>query len=196
MKVANAGATQLTTDFRDWAAGQFGTQPQSPVFLLDIQGSRELKIGTSFANPVNAQFGRAFIVHLYRSGKVKNGLDVLRASSPLRFGTVLVIVAYAAQKNEWQALIDDLSAAEAPKALIDVRTIDESPSMEADIVIANLGRTSGEGFLSRPERIIVMATRARYAFFIFGSQGALRRGSHSGLPNRPQVQHLLAGKQA
>lgn len=111
MNIPNAGATPLTTEFRDWAAKQFGTKTRAPVYQLGIDGSSEIKIGTSFANPVNALFGREFIGHLYRSAKIKNGLDVLRRQTPVRFGTVLVIVAYAAQKNEWQSLVAEMSPA-------------------------------------------------------------------------------------
>lgn len=54
-----------------------------------------------------------------------------------------------------------LPEAELPRGLVSVRTIDDSPSHQAEVVICDLVRTEKPGFLIEDERLAVMTTRAR-----------------------------------
>ncbi|KAK7408344.1 hypothetical protein QQX98_009492 [Neonectria punicea] len=99
-------------------------------------------------------------------GKPRNASDFLHNKKPYGFGTTLITVGYSAQKTEWEGRIRELSPAEAPLGLIEVRAIDDSPSHKADLVLVDLTRTDKHGFLDAEERLAVMSTRARLAMVI------------------------------
>ncbi|KAH6990662.1 hypothetical protein BKA56DRAFT_667211 [Ilyonectria sp. MPI-CAGE-AT-0026] len=61
---------------------------------------------------------------------------------------------------------------------IGVRTIDDSPSHEADIVTCDLTRTDKAGFFNDKERLTVMATRARVAFIVIRTKKCTRSHTH------------------
>ncbi|KAL6413750.1 uncharacterized protein AUP68_03277 [Ilyonectria robusta] len=54
-----------------------------------------------------------------------------------------------------------MTSAEIPDGLVEIRTIDDSPSHEGDIVIVDLARTSKPGFITVTERMAVMATQTK-----------------------------------
>lgn len=55
---------------------------------------------------------------------------------------------YTLQMNEYELRPQEMTSAEIPQGLVEIRTIDDSPSHEADIVIVDLVRTSKPGFFS------------------------------------------------
>ena len=173
MKIINKTITKMTQDMIEWI--QKITMNQSihtQTLFIGIPESFEYKEGVSFANAVNAHFIRDFIVYLYREAPILNTVDFLRRQNGedirRRKGTVLVVVPYIAQKHKVQEALSSLSPFEVPRDLIEVRTIDTSPSHEADVVIADLTRTRNLNFGDQDGRLTVMMTRARLACFIVG----------------------------
>ncbi|KAM0295485.1 hypothetical protein ACHAO9_000566 [Fusarium lateritium] len=71
-------------------------------------------------------------------------------------------------KNYYDLLLSDLTEAEIPKSLVEVRTIDDSPSHEADIVIVDWVRTGKKGFIDNPNRMCVALSRARVGTIMTG----------------------------
>lgn len=157
MLVFNKAPSSLTMSMRKWLAAVSGVQkPTSAVYVFDVDESTEIGVGTSFANLVNALFGRELVAHIYRKSPIRNAVGFATGRQPVRFGSLLVIVGYSAQKNEWEGRLRELSPAGVPLHRVKVRTIDDSPSHEADIVICDLTRTDKAGFLDDKERLTVV----------------------------------------
>ncbi|QGI64594.1 hypothetical protein CEK26_008548 [Fusarium fujikuroi] len=87
----------------------------------------ETVCGTSYYNEGYANFVIQLIIQFYRQ------------PNPIHVASVLILTAYASQKNKYQYLLNEVTAAELPKSLVDVRTIiDDSFSPEADQVFIDL----------------------------------------------------------
>ncbi|KAK0756997.1 hypothetical protein N5P37_010522 [Trichoderma harzianum] len=69
--------------------------------------------------------------------------------------------------------IAELPEAKVPRGLVSVRTIDDSPSHQAESVICNLVPNSGPGFLIEHQRLAVMTTRAQGLTILVGQQDIL-----------------------
>lgn len=141
---------------------------------VNIPYASQHEVGTSFANPIDALFIREFLVYMYRHAPIVNAGDFLQNISPPRVGTVLTITGYSAQNNELQGCLRELTAAEVLLDKISVRTIDDSPSHEADVVIIGLVRSDQGGFLNHQIRLAVMMTRSRLATIIIGRKKVSR----------------------
>ncbi|KAF4992294.1 hypothetical protein FGRMN_7261 [Fusarium graminum] len=87
----------------------------------------EIEFDTSFSNQGNAHFVIPFVFLMFKDG------TILDARGPSRRDSVLIITPYSVQKNYYDLLLDELTVAEVPKSLVEVRTVDEAPSHEADI---------------------------------------------------------------
>ncbi|KAL6411469.1 MFS monocarboxylate transporter [Ilyonectria robusta] len=168
MVVANQSDSKASLEMRRWLCDKFDRKAKGSTFVCEVGDAAEVPVGTSFANPINALFGRELIAMIYREAPLYNARDVKARVNPPRFGSTLVIVGYSAQKNEWEGLMSELSPAEVPLDRVEVRTIDDSPGHEADLVICDLTRTDKAGFLHERERLAVLSTRARVAMVILG----------------------------
>ncbi|SPJ73722.1 uncharacterized protein FTOL_03452 [Fusarium torulosum] len=62
----------------------------------------------------------------------------------------------------------NLTEAEVPKSLVEVRIVDGSPSHEADIVVVDWVRTNKKGFIDNPKRMCVALSRARIGTIMVG----------------------------
>ncbi|KAG5817567.1 hypothetical protein H9Q74_005521 [Fusarium xylarioides] len=167
MIIVHRQATEATKSFSDWAKTTFGAR--SNTFMLRTRGANETPVGFSFNNRFNANFVIQTIIQLYRDGKILNADDIQNSAFPVRRGSVLIITSYKAQKNMYQGLLEQVNEAEMPKELVDVRTIDESPSFEADVVFACLVRTGKRiGHINDDKRLNVCMSRAKVGAAIFG----------------------------
>ncbi|KAL6413745.1 MFS monocarboxylate transporter [Ilyonectria robusta] len=102
MQVFNKAPSSLTMSMRKWLAAVSGVQkPTSAVYVFDVDESTEIGVGTSFANPVNALFGRELVAHIYRNSPIRKVVCFATGRQPVRFGSLLLIVGYSAQNNEW-----------------------------------------------------------------------------------------------
>ncbi|KAF5615140.1 hypothetical protein F52700_13529 [Fusarium sp. NRRL 52700] len=163
MTVVNHNHTPATRILTDWVAKEFaGFHTKSSTIMIRPDHFCEQARGTSFYNEGYGNFTMQLIIQLYRQANHVQVRDESRRAS------VLIIAAYQSQMHDYEFLLDQITSAELPKSLIEVRTIDDSLSHEADYVFADLSRTEKAGFLKDPQRINVAATRARIASFIIG----------------------------
>ncbi|KPM43648.1 hypothetical protein AK830_g2907 [Neonectria ditissima] len=169
--IVNSSLTDPVRDLQNWLSSAIPVdKASSSIFVLDIAESTEILVGTSYANPINAIVGCEFVISAYQAGKLWNAVDFSKMKEPCRVGTTLIIVGYSAQKSEWEGRLRQTSPAEAPLSMIEVRTIDDSPSHEADLVIVDLTRKDKAGFLNQEQRLTVLATRARIGMVILGTK--------------------------
>ncbi|KAJ4856217.1 AAA domain-containing protein [Trichoderma breve] len=81
------------------------------------------------------------------------------------WGRILIVTGYREQKRLLLKTLAELPEAEVPPGLVSVRTIDDSPSHQAEAVICDMVRTDKPGFMMEDQRLAVMTTRAQ-AFII------------------------------
>ncbi|KAF4460376.1 MFS monocarboxylate transporter [Fusarium albosuccineum] len=175
MSIVYRHHTPATRAFIDWTFQAF--KVRSTTIMIRPWDSREFKIGHTFTNRVNANFVSQLIVQLYRQAGLMNAHDAqknMTATSDedkvrVRRASILIITPYAAQKRVYQLVLRLMSDAEIPKTLVEVRTVDESPSHEADIIIIDCVRTTTMGFISDINRMSVMMTRARIGTILIGT---------------------------
>lgn len=184
MKIVNqrSSATREMSRYIQTLQSETKSAIEGNSVWIDVECGIEELIGTSYINPTNALIVRELAVQLYRDAPVRNMVDFVKSKDdptyPVRRGTIMIITGYANQKRHYEAILDEISDSEVPKGFLTVRTIDDSVSAEADIVIIDLVRTSRTSFLQDRKRIAVMTTRARLASFIVGSSDTIR---HHGL---------------
>ncbi|UPK96887.1 hypothetical protein LCI18_007822 [Fusarium solani-melongenae] len=142
-------------------------------------GTRIVDMGASDSIKFEPYVRELRLVQLYRSETLMDARDVeQRNANGMRRPLVLIITHYAVQ------LLREMSVAEIPKELVDVRTVDDSPRHEADIVIIDTVHTTSEGFTGDPERMAVMMTRARVGTIIIGP-GSKVKGALLASPRVP-----------
>ncbi|KAI1062102.1 hypothetical protein LB506_009789 [Fusarium annulatum] len=95
----------------------------------------------------------------------KGGNTLVEARDFSRRASVLILTPYKEQKRLYNLLLRQLTEAEVPKDLVEVRTVDDSPSHEAGVVILDLVRTVKKGFINNAPRMNVATTRARLGQF-------------------------------
>ncbi|KAF5257043.1 hypothetical protein FOXYS1_12453 [Fusarium oxysporum] len=116
--------------FHDWVQKKFTRWGcLSATLLSRPDNSEETKSGNSFSNPGNANFAVQLIVQLYQAAGIVEACDFSRRAS------ILILTPYKAQRRMYDLLLLELTEAEVPKTLVEVRTIDDSPSHEANIII-------------------------------------------------------------
>ncbi|KAG7426786.1 Protein ZGRF1 [Fusarium oxysporum f. sp. raphani] len=120
----------LCRKFHDWVQKKFTRWGcLSATLLIRPDNSEETKSGNSFSNPANANFAVQLIVQLYQAAGIVEACDFSRRAS------IIILTPYKAQRRMYDLLLLELTEAEVPKTLVEVRTIDDSPSHEANIII-------------------------------------------------------------
>ncbi|KAK0758566.1 hypothetical protein N5P37_008965 [Trichoderma harzianum] len=164
---------QWITDECGRSYGQKAT-PGSNMVLVDVQEGAEQKVGYSYTNPGNANFILALISRLAASAplySVQSFMEHPEADpSTYARGKILVITGYKQKKILLEEKLSKLSSAEIPRGIVSVRTIDDSPSHQAEVVICHLARSNGPGFLSDLKRLAVMAARAQGMTILVGQE--------------------------
>uniref|UniRef100_A0A0D2XN87 CCHC-type domain-containing protein n=1 Tax=Fusarium oxysporum (strain Fo5176) TaxID=660025 RepID=A0A0D2XN87_FUSOF len=121
--------------FHDWVQKKFTRWDcLSATLLSRPDNSEETKSGNSFSNPADANFAVQLIVQLYQAAGIVEACDFSRRAS------ILILTPYKAQRRMYDLLLLELTEAEVPKTLVEVRTIDNSPSHEANIIILDWER--------------------------------------------------------
>ncbi|TQV92299.1 MFS monocarboxylate transporter [Cordyceps javanica] len=161
------------------------SQSRKNALFVDLH-SEEQEQGTSKINPTSAYFVVQLAVDIAREMKLPLMDDYKKFDNPLenkdsiRKGRILILVAYAPQKVQVLSCLKKISAHEVDKSRISVRTIDDSPSHEAEIAIVDLVRTGRIGFLAEPARLKVAATRAQLGtIWVSNREICQRRESHN-----------------
>jgi hypothetical protein len=163
MSVVHRKHNQASKNFLDWVIKTFaGYHTYATTLLIRPPNCNESMFGTSFSNEGNAHFTVQLVIQLYRDASVLDARDLSRR------GSVLIITPYSVQKNYYDLLLSDVTEAEIPKSLVEVRTVDDSPSHEADIVIVDWVRTNNRGFIADPKRMCVALSRARIGTIMIG----------------------------
>ncbi|UPK98563.1 hypothetical protein LCI18_009498 [Fusarium solani-melongenae] len=125
-------------------------QQASPGDDGDPPDTYELKVGHSYANDISARYITQMLVDIYRSETLMDARDA------------------KLMESAYDLLLRGMGVAEIPKDMVDVRTVDDSPSHKADIVIIDYVRVSRLGFVGNAHRMAVMMTRARVGIIIVG----------------------------
>ncbi|KAG5806898.1 hypothetical protein H9Q74_010168 [Fusarium xylarioides] len=132
------------------------------TLLIRPDNAEESKSGNSVSNSANANanFAVQLVVQLYRDAAPVDAHDFSKRAS------VLILTAYKEQKRLHNLLLQQLTEAEVPKDLVEVRNVNDSPSHEADVIILDLVCTLKGGFIKEAPRMNVGMTRARIGQFV------------------------------
>ncbi|KAI1013581.1 hypothetical protein LB503_001893 [Fusarium chuoi] len=128
------------------------------TLLIRPDNAEESKGGNSISNPAKAKanFAVQLVVQLHRDVALVDARDFSKRES----------------KRLYDLLLRQLTEAEVPKDLVEVRTVDDSPSHEADVVVLDLVRTVKKGCINEAPRMNVATTRAcaraRLGQFVIG----------------------------
>lgn len=184
MTQTHTEANPATEAVSEWFA-RHGESGKNSLFV-DLS-SNEMEQGTSKINPTSAYFVVQLAVDIAREMKLPLMEDYKKFDNPLentasiRKGRILILVAYAAQKVQVLSFLKRISPHELDKSRISVRTIDDSPSHEAEIVVVDLVRTEAIGFLGEPARLKVAATRAQLGTIWVAHAGLCQRARETSL---------------
>ncbi|KAI9171790.1 MFS monocarboxylate transporter [Paramyrothecium foliicola] len=88
-------------DAHEWAQKflyNYKMDVSSATYLGDLVYANEFKVG-SFANQIDAQFIRRFLVYIYRTAPISNAIDYLNNVSPPRVTTILFLAAPCSTKE-------------------------------------------------------------------------------------------------
>lgn len=180
------GRSQSTKKVREYLQRFTSKALETANLWIEVEGSKECQIGTSFVNPIQARFVVELVAQIISNGPLVNMQDVLRFKSDpshrIRKGSVMILAAYAQQKAEYQRLLAELSPAEFPPGMLSVRTIDDSQSQQASLVVIDLVRSEkNAGFINDPARLAVAMSRAALAHIIVGSTSIVPRWGNGDL---------------
>ncbi|KAF4458022.1 hypothetical protein F53441_176 [Fusarium austroafricanum] len=123
MSIVHREHTLATKNFWNWVVKKFASfKTQSTTLMIRPDNAHETKSGHSYFSESNANFVAQLVVQLYRQAELLDARD------------------------HFTTRFSELTPAEVPKSLVEVRTIDDSPSHEADIVIVDLTTAIGQSF--------------------------------------------------
>jgi hypothetical protein len=147
---------------------------------------RELPVGTSFANPLEAQEIKAVLarLHFTLSHRPARGPEL-----PVR---IAVLTGYAAQRDHIRRALDS-TLPEWIHMQVQVSSVDAFQGKEADIAIFSMTRSNARsdlGFLSMRRRINVALSRGRDALVIVGDADFCRSSSAAESPMREVLRHI------
>lgn len=147
--------------------------PDTNLIFVDVDDGAEKSQNTSFVNEVNANFIVSFVCRVAASAPLFAANDYManpfddesvnadqtqEVINSYSWGKILIISAYSEQKRILEEKLLEVPHAELPPNLWSVRTIDDSPSHQAEIVICDFVRTEKPGFLTANERLAVLTT--------------------------------------
>ncbi|KFH40526.1 hypothetical protein ACRE_087810 [Hapsidospora chrysogenum ATCC 11550] len=126
------------------------------IWITPLNASDQQTGDGSWINPLTARGSVRVASLIYRQ-------------SPLGNCPILIITPYRAQMALIQRELRNLSPVELPPGAIEVRTVDSSPSHQAPVVVFDITRTSGPGFLDDTRRLSVAVTRAQSLTVFIGN---------------------------
>ncbi|KAL6822261.1 hypothetical protein V8C40DRAFT_43283 [Trichoderma camerunense] len=167
------------------------------MIFVDVVDGQERKQNASYVNLTNARFVTEQVSGLVASApmfsaksymddrfdvgryKRKKGKDkaqdredreehIQRFLRSYEWGRILIITGYREQKRLLLETLAELPEAEVPPGLVSVRTIDDSPSHQAGVMICDMVMADRPGFIMEDQRLAVMTTRAQALTIIVG----------------------------
>ncbi|CAM1503750.1 Fc.00g013410.m01.CDS01 [Cosmosporella sp. VM-42] len=150
--------TKQASAYHNWLREH--CQTAENMVFVDVGASQEEQRGTSWINPVNARYTVQLARYIAKTAPVPK----LNGEGK---GTILIITPYLQQKYELDRLLADIT--DLNGVTIDVRTVDDAPSFEAEVVLYDWVRTMKPGFIEEFERVAVAMSRAMLGCFVIGS---------------------------
>ena len=138
-----------------------------PRLVVHLQKSSQAEQLNSFFNPEHEKWIMGRVMELLRDPAF---LQVDRLESP---GRIMIVAPYSAATSNYRSLVRDLPRDARDR--VDVRTIDAAQGHQADVVMLDLVRTKGPGFLDDAHRLCVAVTRSRQAEIILMHPGMMTR---------------------
>ncbi|OAA62368.1 MFS monocarboxylate transporter [Cordyceps fumosorosea ARSEF 2679] len=137
--------------------------------FIDLPDMFETQVAKSYTSSTTARFCVELAVDLWRKLPIPSRHDDTRRCK------ILIITGYSVQAAEMKHPVSKIGQHCVPEGALQVRTVDDSPSHEAEIVIVDFPRKSKVGFLDEPRRVNVACTRAHYCTIYVGNVGNLER---------------------
>ncbi|KAF6837440.1 ppar-alpha interacting complex protein 285 [Colletotrichum plurivorum] len=159
------------TRFLRWVFESKASDTNSVIF--DIRRSVSERHGTGYLNDASRNFTLWLIYQAFR-------YRLPNLTSPGKLADIMIITPYSSQVHAYKLDIEGLADSGIIKNKVAVRTIDNSMSTEADIVIFDVVRTLDiSGFINDRRRMTVASTRARgAAVMVLNSIGLTASRSH------------------
>ncbi|KAM3542603.1 hypothetical protein ARSEF1564_004523 [Beauveria bassiana] len=169
---ANRGITSTSAQFTIMTYLQkYSPKIQFCGLFIDLQKMFETKVATSYSSTTSARFCVELAISLWRD------VPIPRKNKPALRYKVLIITGYSVQAAAMRYMVNKISRNCVPEGAIQVRTIDDSPSHEAELVIVDFPRISGVGFLDERRRVNVACTRAHYCTIYVGNIANLEKSA-------------------
>ncbi|TQW04487.1 AAA domain-containing protein [Cordyceps javanica] len=137
--------------------------------FIDIENMHETKVTSSWSSSTSARYCVELAIALWRE------LPLPRKNDPESRFRILIITGYAVQASDMRYMVKRISDNCVAPGAIEVRTVDDSPSHEAEITIVDFPRKSGVGFLDEPKRMTVASSRANYCTIYVGHADSFTR---------------------
>ncbi|KAK2772941.1 ppar-alpha interacting complex protein 285 [Colletotrichum kahawae] len=160
---------QIYQRFMHWIMSPSPDMGFSNTMVYDIRSTLSIKHGTGYINIGNRNCALWIAYNAFQYG-----LPNLRTAGKL--AEIMILTPYSAQLHAYRDEIAKMTSSGIIKSKITVRTIDNSMSAEADLVIFDSVRTKGiSGFLNDRNRMAVASTRARGGAIMLANMEALDR---------------------
>ncbi|KAL5628340.1 hypothetical protein BROUX41_003088 [Berkeleyomyces rouxiae] len=142
---------------------------EEPRLIVHVENGVQGAMGLSTFNAKHEAFAIDRIKELLADTEFRN---IKNRNEP---GRILVIAPYRAAVLNYMTKFRDFAPVDRQR--IDIRTIDSAQGHEADVVILDLVRTSGPGFLNDKHRMNVAITRSQQAEMILMNPGMTSRAT-------------------
>ncbi|OLN96684.1 Regulator of nonsense transcripts 1-like protein 2, partial [Colletotrichum chlorophyti] len=154
---------------------------------VDVRYTKSEKNGTGSSNVGHLNLVLWLVYHAFRYG-------LPSTKHKGRLAEIMILAPYSAQRGLYKDAIAALSDVHIVKSKVTVRTIDNSMSSEADLVVSDSCRTSGGiGFLEDKTRMAVASTRARGGAIVLFNRGNLAtKPSRGGSTQNPFASYVLS----
>ncbi|KAF4905566.1 Regulator of nonsense transcripts 1 [Colletotrichum fructicola] len=160
---------QIYQRFMRWMMDPSPNMGFSNTLVYDIRSTLSIKHGTGYINIGNRNCALWIAYNAFQYG-----LPNLRTTGKL--AEIMILTPYSAQLHAYRDEIARMTSSGIIKSKITVRTIDNSMSAEADLVIFDSVRAKDiSGFLNDRNRMAVASTRARGGAIMLANMEALDR---------------------
>ncbi|GKT61141.1 DNA helicase [Colletotrichum tofieldiae] len=161
--------------------------PDSTVnsYVVNVGEGEERDSSPSYSNDANRNYTFDLIFRLFRHG--------FPCTTRLEEqGNIMVITPYTAQLSAYVNDWDNYKVDDYTKQHVIFRTIDDSMSAEADIVILDTVRSEKLGFIPMTPRMAVATTRARGAMITLLNVKEWKKRNFKSIANAAKINHVIS----